>query len=97
MIIRGSEIQAHKGRKPYELGGQQVVAKHFVARTTTPDNPFEPHRHEQPELWYILEGQAMVRLGEDEQVVSGGDLIVIEPWVDHGLRTADRAVWICLG
>jgi quercetin dioxygenase-like cupin family protein len=97
MIIRGNEIQAENGRKPYSLGGLKVKVHHFVTRVTTPDNPFKPHKHEKPELWYVIDGKALVSLDGQDQVVQKEDLIVIEPWVEHGLRTQTRATWICLG
>jgi quercetin dioxygenase-like cupin family protein len=97
MIIRGNEIEERNGRKPYSLSGLEVVARHFVVRVTTPGTPFDPHQHEQPELWYIVEGQATVSLDGMEHSVAGGDLIAIEPWTEHGLRTEGQAVWICLG
>jgi mannose-6-phosphate isomerase-like protein (cupin superfamily) len=97
MIIRGSDIQARDGRKPYPLAGLEVLVKHLVVRVTTPDNPFVPHAHEQPELWYVVDGQALVSLDGEEQAVEGGDLILIQPRTEHGLRTQSCATWICLG
>ncbi len=97
MVIKGSEIPVQNGRKPYELTGYRVSVQHFVVRVTTPDNPFPPHKHEQSELWYIIEGQAWVSLNGHEQVVEAGDLIVLEPWMEHGLRTEAQATWICIG
>ena len=98
MIIRSHDIPvSDAGRKPYPLEGREVVVKHFVTRVTHPDNPFGPHKHEQPELWYIVEGEAWVRLGDDEHATGAGDLVVIGPWIDHGLRTDSQATWICLG
>lgn len=97
MIIRGSEIETKDGRKPYPLAGQEIVTKHFVIRETTPDTPFRPHRHEQPELWFILEGEAIVSLDGRDHTVYKGDLIVLAPHVEHGLRVERDATWICLG
>ena len=97
MIVRRSEVEATAGRAPYTLGETRVEVAHFVERVTTPTNPFGPHAHEQPELWYIVSGQAIVRLGEQEHVVDAGDLIVIEPQVAHGLRVEHEATWLCLG
>ena len=97
MIIRANEIPDQGGRRPYPLDGREIVVKHFVERVTTPDNPFKPHKHDQPELWYMAGGSAAVTLGDQAHTVSGGDLIVIDPWVEHGLQTEDRATWLCLG
>jgi len=97
MIIRGNEIQTPGGRRPYLLEGREILVKHFVERVTTPDNPFKPHEHEQPELWYIISGEARLTLDGQEHTVSGGDLVVIDPWIDHGLRTESQVTWLCLG
>jgi quercetin dioxygenase-like cupin family protein len=97
MLIRGNEIELKNGRRPYPLANLVVPVKHFVVRVTTPDNPFKPHKHEQPELWYIQDGAAMVSLDGIDNIVESGDLIVIKPWVEHGLRTEQEATWICLG
>jgi len=97
MVIKGSEISEQNGRKAYPLAGHQVAIQHFVVWMTTPDSPFRPHRHEQPELWYIIEGQALITLDGHEQAVEGGDLAVVSPWVEHGLQTEGVVSWICLG
>ncbi len=97
MIIKGHTLPAEEGRKPYPLAGHSSLLRHFVVRVTTPETPFPPHRHDQPELWYIIEGEATVRLDGRDYPVQGGDLIVLEPGVEHGLRTESRVTWICLG
>jgi mannose-6-phosphate isomerase-like protein (cupin superfamily) len=66
-------------------------------RITTPANPFKPHRHEAEEVWYIVNGQALVSLDGQEHVVEAGDVIILEPWVEHGLRTEGQVKWVCLG
>lgn len=97
MIIKASEIDMVNGRRPYDLGGRQIVTKHFVVRVTTPDNPFKPHQHAAPELWFVIDGVATVSLDGIDHTVGSGDLVVIDPEVEHGLRTGSQATWICLG
>jgi len=97
MIVKGKVTPDERGRCPYTLGKSLVAVHHFVTRVTTPHNPFKPHKHEQPELWFILEGDAVVTLDGAEHTVEAEDLIVIEPWVEHGLRTERQVKWICLG
>lgn len=97
MIIQGNQIEVKNGRRPYDLGGRQIVTGHFVVRDTTPANPFGPHKHEKPELWYVISGQATVTLDGILHDVVSGDLIVIDPWIEHGLHTDVQATWICLG
>jgi mannose-6-phosphate isomerase-like protein (cupin superfamily) len=97
-LIRSADIPIVDKRKPYPIEeGPQIVVNHFVIRITTPENPFGPHHHRQPELWYILEGEAVVQLGEEEHLVSAGDLILIESGMHHGLRATSEVRWICLG
>jgi len=97
MVIKGSEVPEQNGRKPYPLAGHQITVQHFVLWVTTPENPFRPHKHERPEFWYIIDGQALVSLDGHEQAVEAGDLIMVAPWVEHRLRTDSRVRWICLG
>jgi len=97
MILRATEIEEVGGRRPYDLGGRSISVDHFVTRVTTPDTPFGPHQHEQRELWFILAGEAVISLHGVDHAVSPRDLVVIDPWVEHGLRTDSRVSWICLG
>ena len=97
MIVKGQPNAGEPGRTLYELAGFETRVTHFVVRHTTPENPFGPHKHEQTEMWYMISGSAFVTGEGLEQPVEAGDLITIEPWVEHGLRTDARATWICLG
>jgi mannose-6-phosphate isomerase-like protein (cupin superfamily) len=97
MIIKGKSLQEENGRRPYPLASQEVAVKHFVIRVTTPDNPFKPHEHEQRELWFILEGEAVLSLDNVDHAVEAGDLVELTPWVEHGLCTDGRVTWICIG
>jgi mannose-6-phosphate isomerase-like protein (cupin superfamily) len=102
MIVRGSELSEECGRKPYPIAsgataGWGETGWHFVIRTTTPSNPFGPHKHEGTEMWFILEGKAILSLDGQEHPVAAGDLIQLKPWSKHGLRTASRVRWICMG
>ena len=96
MIIKGKHGPI-PGRVAYDFNGFSLDLKHFVVRETTPDNPFVPHSHEKREMWYMISGAGFFHRDGIEEPVSGGDLIRIDPWVKHGLRTEDRINWICLG
>ena len=102
MIVRGSEIPEENGRKPYPIApgataGWGDPGWHFVIRTTTPENPFLPHKHEGTEMWFILKGEAILSLDGQEHTVAAGDLIQLDPWSEHGLRTESHVRWICMG
>ena len=95
MIIRGAELPSENGRTPYPLPRNDLPLEHFVMRVTTPDNPFEPHQHEESELWYVARGEGLVFLDGEEHVVREGDLIVLTSGVIHGLHTESEVTWIC--
>ncbi|MGC8779652.1 MAG: cupin domain-containing protein [Anaerolineae bacterium] len=97
MIIRGQDIPDQNGRKGYPIAGRQGVLHHLAVRVTTPANPFKPHRHEAEEIWYIIAGRAWVNLDGQEHEVATGDVILLAPWVEHGLRTDGEVTWMCLG
>jgi mannose-6-phosphate isomerase-like protein (cupin superfamily) len=97
MIIRGTELPTKKGLKLYPLTSKEIAGQHFGVWITTPDNPFAPHAHERREIWFIVEGQAIVTLDGEEHAIEAGDLVELPPWVEHGLRTDDRVTWICMG
>src|SRR5512132_1585375 len=97
MIIRGTELEATRGRKPYPIADRQTILHHLSVYQTGPENPFGPHKHERAEMWYIVDGEALVTIDGHEEGASAGDLILIDPWVEHGLRSATLAEWVCLG
>ncbi|MBN1524729.1 MAG: cupin domain-containing protein [Spirochaetales bacterium] len=97
MIIKGNAIPFQNNRRPFDLEGREIKTKHFVTRITAPDNPFLPHKHEQSELWFILEGNGVVTLEGKDFPVEKADLIILDPWQEHGLRTETEITWICLG
>lgn len=96
-IIKGASIEMIKGRRGYDLGGRVIITKHFAVRITKPDNPFGPHKHEKSELWFIIAGHGTVTLDGIEYEVEANDLIILDPWIVHGLSTTTEVTWICLG
>ena len=61
MITRGNVLPEKNGRKDYPLTSDEIAGRHFAVWTTTPGNPFGPHKHEQREIWFILDGQYFCR------------------------------------
>jgi mannose-6-phosphate isomerase-like protein (cupin superfamily) len=96
-IIKGSSMELIKGRRGYDLAGREISTKHFAFRITEPYNPFRAHKHIQSELWFIVKGNAKVLLEGIEYEVEENDLIILDPWVEHGLSTTSQVTWICVG
>jgi mannose-6-phosphate isomerase-like protein (cupin superfamily) len=102
MIVHGNDLPEKNGRKPYPIApgataGWDHPDWHFVIRTTTPENPFAPHKHEGTEMWFILEGEALLTLDGQDHPVYAGDLVQLASWSEHGLRTTTRVRWLCMG
>ena len=97
MLVKGSSLKEADRRKPYPLEGYGFPLTHFVVRNTFPDNPFKPHKHEAPEVWYVLDGDGLYFENGSEIPVESGDMMIIEPWDEHGLRTETQIKWMCLG
>jgi mannose-6-phosphate isomerase-like protein (cupin superfamily) len=97
MLISKKDDSENFGRTVYDICAENVRAKHFVVRKATKDHPFKPHKHEQEELWFILEGNAVAFEDGKEYAVAKGDLIHTASWVEHGLTTESEVSFICLG
>jgi quercetin dioxygenase-like cupin family protein len=50
-----------------------------------PGTQLEPHSHDSDEVYYLLEGQAMMRVGEETAPLSPGDLVRIPPNQIHSI------------
>jgi mannose-6-phosphate isomerase-like protein (cupin superfamily) len=97
VLIKGISLTESNGRKPYPVEGCGFPLIHFVVRTTSSNNPFKPHKHEKKEVWYVLEGRGLYIENGSETVVETGDMMIIGPWDEHGLRTDTQIKWMCLG
>jgi mannose-6-phosphate isomerase-like protein (cupin superfamily) len=94
--------QAYESGLPPEQFGVFLVTQvtrgtpleHLVAVdlvTVAPGQTSEVHRHNQAEtVLLILDGEGVVRVGDDELAVAGGARVLIGKGVFHGVRTADR-------
>ena len=54
----------------------------------------ERHKHKCEQISHILKGKAKIRLGEEEQIVSAGDLVHIPENLPHQIETLGEEVTI---
>ena len=50
-----------------------------------------------PEHWMFLEGDAIVHLGDEDVMVSAGDLIVTKPGLEHAMTALSTVRVYCFG
>ena len=50
------------------------------------------HRHAPPEVYYLLAGEGVVRIDDEEYPVNAGSAVFIPGNAVHGIRNAGRAV-----
>ena len=88
MIVKGQPNAGQPGRTFYPLEGFETTVTHFVVRETTPANPFEPHKHEQKELWYVVSGEAFfIQAAQDAGVALSAFILARR----HGTRRSGAA------
>jgi quercetin dioxygenase-like cupin family protein len=54
-------------------------------------SPFLLHRHAQAEIYYVLAGEGVVRIGDDEHALRPGSSVFIPGDTWHGARNTGRA------
>jgi mannose-6-phosphate isomerase-like protein (cupin superfamily) len=48
------------------------------------------HSHESEQMYYILEGEGTMTVGDDERLVKAGDCIFIPSQTKHGLKNSNK-------
>lgn len=93
-IAGGFRVPADGGER-LQFGGIEIIVR--ASRTSTSgafsiieevdpvDTPLHIHQNED-ELWYILEGQHVVRVGDEEFSVGPGDIVFAPRGVPHAQR-----------
>lgn len=51
-----------------------------------PDGWLGRHRHTAPETYYVLDGEVVVTLADEEVAVGPGTLVRLPPDIEHGIR-----------
>lgn len=56
----------------------------------------EPHYHPDLEIYFVLQGQALVIVGNEKYAVQQGDVVVIPPFKAHYVIPNDECVIACI-
>ena len=55
--------------------------------TLEPGHTARPHSHPHEQIVYVLEGELLFVVGDEEAVVRAGDMLVVPPGVEHWAQT----------
>ena len=75
------QIQANSGRLYHEfinVPSMSVGVYHLPAGGTDPQQP-----HTEDEVYYVVSGRAMIRVGDEDRPVSAGSIIFVAAEVEH--------------
>jgi mannose-6-phosphate isomerase-like protein (cupin superfamily) len=61
-----------------------------------PDERTTPHGHQEKEMFFVISGRGVLRMGAVEREVGYGDTVYVTPGVDHDLTAVgpDRLVFL---
>jgi len=65
----------------YQHGG--VDASFFIIHYLQPGTGPGLHRHPYPEIFVTLEGEALITRGDEQRVVSAGDIVIVPANTPH--------------
>jgi len=82
----------HLGVKRQVISGERVMLGVF---TLEPNTETQLSVHEAEQITYVLKGRLQFKVGDKEEVIGPGDVVVIPPNVPHSGRVLDEPV-ICL-
>jgi mannose-6-phosphate isomerase-like protein (cupin superfamily) len=87
-IIGGRTYPARRKTQNLVGGQSPIQARHFCIGMVTlePNGGQVPwHNQEQEEVYFVIEGRGEMCLGEEREVVTGGQAVFIPPGVYHQL------------
>ena len=58
-----------------------------------PNSTAPIHAHEEEQVFFVLEGELEMTLGEEVRMMRPGDAALIPAWVPHGVRSFDKGAY----
>ena len=65
------------------MPGASTYDSYLGVNTFGPGGIYESHAHETPMFYYVLEGRAIMKVGDEEKIVSKGTWVYTPPKVEH--------------
>ena len=84
LAIDGSTYKSIKMRGMQErLPGSETYDRFLGVNSFGPGGIYESHAHETPMFYYVIHGEGIMRVGDEERVVSRGAWVYTPPGVPH--------------
>lgn len=77
-LVDGLDADGLQHREALEAGPLTVEVGKYPADSAAPKNP-----HNEEEIYYVLSGSGKLRVGDDTHEVAAGDLVYVEPNLEH--------------
>lgn len=96
--VKGTDFPAGRCTRVLVGPGAPVEAQNFVMGhvAINPGGCVPLHSHEQEEVYLIVSGRGVMRIGDDEQSVGPGDYVYIQPGSEHVLNNTSNENMIML-
>ncbi len=85
MIIHRSDLQSFANQTAWQFQGYQHgdVNVSFIINETQPGGGPKLHRHTYPEVFILLDGQLTFTLGDEQILVSAGQIVIAPADTPH--------------
>jgi quercetin dioxygenase-like cupin family protein len=80
--LNATEVRAGVSRSVFSGDGATLA---FT--TLEPGHTARPHSHPHEQIVYVLEGELLFVVGDEEAVLAAGDMVVVPPGVEHWAQT----------
>ena len=112
IVLSGRDIEGMSEEGfPVSGSGGNVTWKTLLSSSKTPSNTLTSglarcaakgghlkcHRHDHPEMYYVVQGRGIIAIDGAEQEVSKGSVVFIPGNSEHGIRNEDEEedlVWL---
>ncbi len=96
-IIRKEQAPQYErdGIRSYLLVSESTTGAKYITTTLVEMNPGgvqKPHSHKTEQCYTIIEGQGLMRVDDDKQIVNAGDTIFIPSNSLHGLENTGKEI-----
>ncbi|MDQ6959806.1 MAG: cupin domain-containing protein [Mariprofundaceae bacterium] len=97
MFVDAQKLKQFKAEKMTKVGLVDSPRMFCDLYCLLPGQAQKVHAHaDSDKVYYVIEGTPTLVIGDEERVLSPGDLAYAEPGVEHGVRNDADAEAICL-